>query len=161
NRGWSPVAGLRQMDLVADPTRTALLGVASFAILRRLNHDCGRWQPGRSLSAPTPLLTLAVELRQPDLPQRLDRRHLAQARWRSRGIDRFEQLMAIGADLLGISGALRLGFWQPIIVHARAVSHAPRQRAVLKDPLGRGLSQDIERVLQSSGDVLQSVERAN
>src|SRR5437868_1386990 len=103
------LAGLAQMDLVTGPGRAPLVAEGGLGIVGGVDPLARRWQV-RRLPPAYPAL-VQVELGQPDPPQDLHGRDLAQPRRRGRAVDRVQEWEAVGADGLakGVASLLALG----------------------------------------------------
>src|SRR5262249_20268856 len=105
---WCVVlAGLGQVDFVADPSRRVLLGVACLDVLRATDEVACGWN-ALGLGPPTDLSTREVNLLYPDAPERFDRWHVAQPSGGLGSKERLQQAVTIGADLPSVDLAFVL-----------------------------------------------------
>src|SRR3954468_24001711 len=107
---------LRKMRFVSHPGNVTLLAITGVWIMGRgdLLGGCGHLLHGTPPKAPVLLDVLRV----PDLAKNMNCRQLCQPWLLHRRIDRSQQLTTIGADDDGQCEALRVSFWQAIVLHA-------------------------------------------
>jgi len=120
--------------------------------------------PGGQAGLPVPpahLATVAVELLDPGRPQDLHRLHAGQLRWRVRGMDRFQQPVAVPANLNGPFDASLLGLGQPPIIAALAVASRPLARDQPAQPGRRHDRQGLQRGAERLDDLFQPVQVAD
>jgi len=102
-----------------------------------------------------------IEALDPDPPQRLHDRHLAQPRGGVGGVDRLEQPIAVGRDGLGQRLARRGLVGQAHVVDARAVALNPRGIAMGVQPVGGRDGEAIEGVAHGLADAFKAIDRAD
>ncbi|SQD94650.1 hypothetical protein FMEAI12_2700006 [Parafrankia sp. Ea1.12] len=153
------VAGLGEVDLVADPARPVFDPVACVKVI-------GRGQPASArrevlVLPPDHLRPGAVVLLDPRDAQDVDRGDLAQPGRRVGSADRREQGEPVPADHDGQLGAARRRPRQPVGLHPRRIATVPTGLDDPGQPARGRRGQRLKRPTHRLTDELEPVERAH
>ena len=151
------LARLGEVGLVAAPVAAAFDARPGVQVVGVEDHPAAGRQAGL-LVPPAHLAVVKVELLDPGRPQDLHRLHAGQRRWRVRGMDRFQQPVAVPTNLNGPFDASLLGLGQPPIIAALAVASRPVRRDQPAQPGRRHHRQGLQRGAERLDDLLQPVK---
>jgi hypothetical protein len=154
------LARLGEVGLVAAPVAAAFDARPGVEVVGGEDHPAAGGQAGL-LVAPAHLATVAVELLDPGRPQDLHRLHAGQPDGRVRGMDHFQQPVAVPANLNGPFDAGVLGGGQPPIIAALAVASRPLARDQPTQPGRRHDRQGLQRGAEGLDDLLKPVKIAD
>ena len=151
-----------QVGLVATPVAAAFDAGAGVEVVGVEDQQLAGWQAGL-LVAPAHLaaVAVAVELLDPGRPQHLHRFQVSQRCRRVRAVDRFQQKVAVPANLNSQRSSGLLGLGQPPVVAALAVAAGPLGREQPSKPRWRHYRQGLQRGAEGLGDLLQPVQVAH
>ena len=154
------LARLGEVGLVAAPGAAAFDARPGIQVVGVEEQQLAGGQAGL-LVPPAHLATVKGELLDPGCPQDLHRLHAGQPRRRVRGMDRFQQPVAVPTNLDGPFDAGLLGLGQPPIIAALAVASGPLGRDQPAQPGRRHDRQGLQRGAEGLDDLFQPVQVAD